>query len=140
MNVYVFKLTNGDDVIGFMENPVLPNQEFYNIVDPMNIVGARDEGGSMGMRLRSTLLLGSEDVLTIAGRHVVTYYKPIPQLADYYQRAAEYAKRFTKPVIHEQIELAINDINRDLEDAETDEQDAKQIGDLINTIIKSTLH
>ena len=136
MSVYVFKLTNGDDVIGFVESPVLPNEEFYNIVDPMSIVGGRDETGSMGMRLCSTLLLGSEDVLTIAGRHVVTYYKPIPQLAEYYQRAAEYAKRFTKPVIYEQIELAIKDINRDLED----EQDAKQIGDLINTIIKSTLH
>lgn len=140
MSVYVFKLTNGDDVIGSVEGSVLPNEEFYNIVDPMTIVGARDEAGLMGMRLRATLLLGSEDVLTIAGKHVITYYKPIPQLAEYYQRATEYATKFTRPLIHEQIELAIREINRDLKEEEEIQEEAESIGDIVSRIVKTTLH
>lgn len=137
MKVYIFKLTSGEDIIGMVENAVLPNEEYYNIIDPMNIVGARDESGSAGMRLRSTLLLSNEDTLTIAGKHVLSYYKPVTQLAQYYQKAAEYAKRYTKPMIHDQIEVAIKEIEHDFAE---EEKEAERLGDIWKRIIGTTLH
>ncbi len=136
MKVYVFKLTTGDDIIGVLENSPLTNDEYYNIIDPMNIVGARDDSGSMGMRLRDTLLLGSDNMLTIGNKNVLTYYEPIPQLANYYKRAYEYAKRFTKPIITEQIEMATKELEQDI--LEEEEQSEKLV-DVLRRMSGSTL-
>lgn len=136
MTVYVFKLTTGEDIIGVVENSLLPNDEYYNIIDPMYIVGARDESGSMGMRLRDATLLSEDNMFTIANKYVVTYYKPVPQFANYYLKAAEYARKYTKPMIMNQIEESVKDIERDMAE---EEEHAQQIGDILRRITGSTL-
>lgn len=136
MTVYVFKLTTGEDIIGVVENSPLSNDEYYNIIEPMYIVGSREESGSMGMRLRDATLLSEDNLFTIANKYVTTYYKPVPQFAKYYLKAAEYARKYTKPMIIGQIEESIKEIERDMAN---EEEHAERIGDILRRITGSTL-
>lgn len=134
--IYIFKLTTGEDIIGVLENSPLTTDEYYNIIDPMTIVGARDDAGSTGMRLRDTLMLAETDILTLANKNVMTFYPPVTQLARYYQKASEYARRFTRPMILEQIEVAISELERDIAD---EELESSKLGDILRKITGSTL-
>ena len=136
MTVYVFKLTTGEDIVGVVENSLLTNDEYYNIIDPMTIVGARDENGAVSMRLRDTTLLSDDDMLTIHSKYVVTYYKPMLQFATYYSKAVDYAKKYTKPTIINQIEESIKDLEKDIVE---EEEHAKRLGDILRKITGSTL-
>ena len=75
-------------------------------------------------------------MFTVAGKYVVTYYKPVSQFANYYLKAAEYARKYTKPMIVNQIEESVKDIERDMAE---EEEHSQQIGDILRRITGSTL-
>lgn len=132
--IYIFKMTSGEDVMGKIETNLLPEDEYYNIIDPMTVIGMRDET-TAGLRLRDTLLLGVDNVLTVHVEHVLSYYQPSPQLAEYYEVASKYAKKYTRPAIQEQIIYATKEMEQ-----EYDEQNIDQLGEMLRKFSGSSIH
>lgn len=125
--ITVFKLSNGEDMIGDVEEP-LTSVEFYNIINPMLIVGARDVYGEGTMKLRDALLLSDEGMMTIPSKHVITYYKPSIAMAAYYTQAVAYSTKCTRPEIAKQIDEATQDLSTAME---AEERAARSLASLL---------
>ena len=110
--IVVLKLTNGEEIVGCVENDDVPvhQLELINLLDPMYIVDQKDEVGHSVMRLEDALLLSDDEYLTFKQKDVITYYKPAPKLCDYYSKASVYAKNYAKPRLHKQITGAIREL------------------------------
>lgn len=117
MNVVVFKLANGTDVIGraaissSLESSAVDS--FLIIHDPMEI-----ERGVEGMKLRDILMLADQEQLIIRMSDVITYYKPIDVMCDYYTKALAYAKNYTKLAVAEQIKVAVKELEETMRQEE----------------------
>lgn len=107
--IKIFKLTNGNEIIGDISEEELTSNEYYNIVNPMLIVGDEDYGYG-GMRLRDALLLSDEDMLTIPAKHCIMYYNPSKVFSEYYELARVHYRINTKKDIEQQIREATFDL------------------------------
>lgn len=108
--IRIFKLTNGNEIIGEITEEELTSNEYYNIVNPMLIVGADDDYGYGGMRLRDALLLSDEDILTVPAKHCIMYYTPSKVFTNYYELARVHYRTNTKKDIEQQIREATFDL------------------------------
>lgn len=135
MTIYVFRLVNGDEMMGDVrDNPEVDH--CFDLHSPMEIITGRDSGGSPVMKLRDTLMLSDDDKLPIFKKDIITYYKPFKALEDYYMIALRYAKETAKP----QISLQIEESARELEQTIREEQQASsRLTDLLMKISKTTL-
>lgn len=104
--VQIVITTTGDEIIGEL-NHQLTNVENHYIMNPMYIVGRRDEYGTNAMRLRSVLLLSDDEHILIPKRYVVATYSPSKMMEEYYIKAVEFDKKHGRPEINGQIEAAI---------------------------------
>lgn len=116
--IKIFKLTNGNEIIGEITEEELSNNEFYNIMNPMLIIGADDDYGHGGMRLRDALLLSDEELLTVPAKHCIMFYNPSKVFRDYYELARIHYRTNTKKEIEEQIQEATADLADHLREKE----------------------
>jgi hypothetical protein len=113
--IKIFLLTNSEEVIGFIEEPIeIATCEYYNIVNPMYIRDDYMKGGSM--RLRDAMMLSSETLMTIPRKHVVSFYTPSAAMERYYHAAVKYATEITKKEIDSQIRHAVSHLEDALEE------------------------
>jgi hypothetical protein len=107
--IYVFKLISGEEIIGaFDDDDETPDKdmEFYNIACPMSIVDGYDEYGGVTMKLRDTMLLSDDNLLSIPNTAIITYYPASKIMIEYYKKAIIFAKKYTKKKIERQIKEA----------------------------------
>ena len=116
--IKIFKLTNGNEIIGKITEEELTSNEYYNIVNPMLIVGGDDEYGYGGMRLRDALLLSDEDFLSVPAKHCIMYYNPSKVFSDYYELARVHYRANTKKDIEQQIREATQDLAEHMREKE----------------------
>ena len=116
--IKIFKLSNGNEIIGEITEEELTSKEYYNIVSPMLIVGADDDYGYGGMRLRDALLLSDEEILTVPAKHCIMYFSPSKVFSDYYQLAKTHYRINTKKDIEQQIREATFDLAEHLKERE----------------------
>lgn len=135
MTVYVFRFTNGDEIMGEVHaSPEI--DQCFDLHSPMEIVSGRDSNGGPIMKLRDSLMLSDDDKLPIFKKDIITYYKPFKALEDYYLKALRYAKECAKP----QISLQIEESARELDETIREEQQASsRLTDLLMKISKTTL-
>lgn len=140
--ILIFKLTDGQEIIGDIDETLLTTSEYYTIVDPMSIMDSTaymEEAGYGGMRLRDTLLLSDDESITIPSKFCITTYNPSQSLVSYYTKARLYYKKYTKKDIDRQIEEAAADMEQSIHERETS---AKTIADILSklSIPKGKLH
>lgn len=140
--ILIFKLTDGQEIIGEIDETLLTTSEYYTIVDPMSIMDSTaymEEAGYGGMRLRDTLLLSDDESITIPSKFCITTYNPSQSLVSYYTKARLYYKKYTKKDIDRQIEEAAADMEQSIHERETS---AKTIADILSklSIPKGKLH
>lgn len=116
--IKIFKLTNGNEIIGEVTEEELTYGETYNIVNPMLIVGADDDFGYGGMRLRDALLLSDEELLSVPAKHCIMYYSPSKVFLDYYKLARTHYRTNTKKDIEQQIREATFDLAEHMKEKE----------------------
>lgn len=134
--IVVFKLVSGEEIIGRMvceSDEEFDTLEMYELFDPMWIV-PNDYGA---MKLRDALMLSENISLIFNPGDVITCYKPIKNLVNYYKRASEYSTDFTRESIASQIDLATYELEQMMQ--EEKEQIAK-LGDVLRKITGSKLH
>lgn len=95
-------LQNGEEVIG----DTLVFDDYVEVYNPMYIVD-----GEVGMKLQDVLLLGDSNKLILKLKDIITFYKPIDILTEYYKKAVEYSKKHTKEITVQQIKYAIEDLD-----------------------------
>lgn len=115
--IKIFKLSNGNEIIGEVAEEELTNNEFYNIMNPMLIIGADDDYGG-GMRLRDAMLLSDEELLTVPVKHCILYYSPSKVFSEYYEIARVHYRINTKKEIEEQIRESTSDLAEHLQEKE----------------------
>lgn len=140
--ILIFKLTDGQEIIGEIDETLLTTSEYYTIVDPMSIMDSTaymEEAGYGGMRLRDTLLLSDDESITIPSKFCITTYNPSQSLVSYYTKARLYYKKYTKKDIDRQIEEAAADMDQSIQERESS---AKTIADILSklSIPKGKLH
>jgi hypothetical protein len=140
--ILIFKLTDGQEIIGDIEENLLTTAEYYTIVDPMTIMDSTaymEEAGYGGMRLRDTLLLSDDDSIVIPSKFCITTYNPSQSLVSYYTKARLYYKKYTKKDIDRQIEEAAADMEQSIHERETS---TKTIAEILSklSIPKGKLH
>ena len=140
--ILIFKLTDGQEIIGEIEESLLTNSEYYTIVNPMSIMDSTsymEEVGYGGMRLRDTLLLSEDESITVPSKFCITTYNPSQSLVTYYTKARVYYKKYTKKDIDRQIEEAAADMEQAILDRESP---AKTIAEILSklSIPKGKLH
>lgn len=140
--ILIFKLTDGQEIIGDIEENLLTTAEYYTIVDPMTIMDSTaymEEAGYGGMRLRDTLLLSDDDSIVIPSKFCITTYNPSRSLVSYYTKARLYYKKYTKKDIDRQIEEAAADMEQSIHERETS---TKTIAEILSklSIPKGKLH
>lgn len=140
--ILIFKLTDGQEIIGDIEENLLTTAEYYTIVDPMTIMDSTaymEEAGYGGMRLRDTLLLSDDDSIVIPAKFCITTYNPSQSLVSYYTKARLYYKKYTKKDIDRQIEEAAADMEQSIHERETS---TKTIAEILSklSIPKGKLH
>lgn len=126
MKTYILKLTTGEEIMGKVD--IESSDEYYNVVDPMLVVGSRDIYGEGAMKLRDALLLSDDAMLSIPSKHVILYYEPMLALQQYYDVAVDYSSKYTKPEISKQINDATMDIR---EGMRAEEKASKSLAELI---------
>lgn len=124
--IVVLKLVTGEEVIGRLSCNT--DQEFdaldlYEMFDPMWIVPT--ENGAM--KLRDALMLADNISLIFNPGDVITCYKPIQSLVQYYERAMEYSQKYTRDNINTQIEQSVLDMNDMIEEERQYEVKAAEI-------------
>lgn len=102
MNTTIVILKSGDEIIG----DVALFDDYIEVYSPMYIVD-----GEVGMKLRDALLLGDENKLIYKLKDVISFYKPMNILVEYYKKAVEYSKQHTKEITVQQIKYAIEDLD-----------------------------
>jgi hypothetical protein len=118
--IYVFKLISGEEYVGTLDtDDGAPenNMEYYNIVNPMEIVNGHDEYGSVIMKLRDGMMLSDDDLMTIPSRAIMTYYSASKVMTEYYKKAILFAKQYTKKKIEGQIKDALSQLEEHMEDS-----------------------
>lgn len=140
--ILIFKLTDGQEIIGDIGENLLTTAEYYTIVDPMTIMDSTaymEEAGYGGMRLRDTLLLSDDDSIVIPSKFCITTYNPSQSLVSYYTKARLYYKKYTKKDIDRQIEEAAADMEQSIHERETS---TKTIAEILSklSIPKGKLH
>jgi hypothetical protein len=130
--IKIFKLTNGNEIIGEVSDEELTSNEFYNIMNPMLIIGADDDYGYGGMRLRDALLLSDEELLTVPVKHCIMFYNPSKVFREYYEVASVHYRSNTKKDIEEQIREATADLVDTLKG--TDRRVAKSLQDILTKL------
>lgn len=131
--IYVFRFTNGDELIGEVSDPT---HDVIELGNPMEIVSGRDEVGNPVMKLRDSLMLSDDKSLPIFKKDIITYYKPFKALEVYYAQALRYAKEYAKPQIAMQIEASSRDLDQTIKE---EEQNTSKLTDLLMKISKTTL-
>jgi hypothetical protein len=137
--ILIFKLTDGQEIIGDIEENLLTTAEYYTIMDPMTIMDSTaymEEAGYGGMRLRDTLLLSDDDSIVIPSKFCITTSQ---SLVSYYTKARLYYKKYTKKDIDRQIEEAAADMEQSIHERETS---TKTIAEILSklSIPKGKLH
>lgn len=95
------KLSNGDEIIGKIEGDT---DAFYNVSDPMMVIGLREDNPySGGMRLRHCLSLSADDFLSIPIKDVILTYTPSKAMEDYYHQSVIYNNIYVIPEIERQV-------------------------------------
>ncbi len=102
MNTSIVILTSGDELIGDMA----VFEDYVEVYSPMYIID-----GEVGMKLRDALILSDQDKLIFKMKDVITFYKPVDILVDYYKKAVEYSNMYTRQATHKQIKYAIEDLD-----------------------------
>jgi len=100
--IVILMMSSGEELIGDVE----VHAEHFEIFDPMHIVDTE-----IGMKLQNSLLLSDSNKLIFKSKDVITYYKPSNLLVEYYQKAALYSKKYTKPSTISQLKNAIHEID-----------------------------
>jgi DNA transposition AAA+ family ATPase len=102
MNTSIVILASGDELIGDMA----VFEDYVEVYNPMYIID-----GEVGMKLRDALILSDQDKLIFKMKDVITFYKPVDILVDYYRKAVEYSNMYTRQATHKQIKYAIEDLD-----------------------------
>ena len=140
--IHIFKLTNGEQIIGRLEETELTNQDFYSILNPMLVIDSTplmEEAGYGGMRLRDAMILSDDDKLVIPAKFCITVYNPSAALLKYYDRASVFYRKYTKKDIDRQIEDAVLDLEQAVREREAS---SKTLADVLAklSIPKGKLH
>ncbi len=140
--ILIFKLMDGQEIIGQIEESLLTTPEFYTIMNPMSIMDSTsymEEAGYGGMRLRDTLLLSDDESIIMPSKFCITTYNPSKSLVDYYTKARLYYRKYTKKDIDKQIEEAAADMEQSIHEREST---TKTIADILSklSIPKGRLH
>ena len=104
--IYTFKLISGEEIIGALDckDDISINElEYCNIVNPMHLIDGFDQYGNVTMKLRDTMLLSDETMMTVPSKYIITYYPVTKIMEEYYKRAVIFAKEHTKKKIEKQI-------------------------------------
>lgn len=123
MNTSIIILKSGDEIIG----DVALFDDYIEVYSPMYIVD-----GEVGMKLRDALLLGDENKLIYKLKDVISFYKPMNILVEYYKKAVEYSKQHTKEITVQQIKYAIEDLDEMLS------QKRDRFSDIMNMLSPSS--
>lgn len=115
--ITIFKLTTGEEVIGRTFSDM--TDEWINIEDPMYIVGLREEDRVLGLRLRDAVMLGSDTLMSLPAKYIITTYEPNDMLIAYYNKAIVYNTTYARPSIGMHIQYAIEDIEERMKAEET---------------------
>jgi hypothetical protein len=102
MNTSIVILQNGEEVIG----DIALFDDYIEVYNPMYIVE-----GEVGMKLQDALLLSDNDKLIFKMKDIISFYKPMDILIEYYKKAVQYSKKHTKAITVQQIKYAIEDLN-----------------------------
>ncbi len=132
--IKIFKLTNGNEIIGEITDEELTLNEYYNIINPMLIIGADDDYGYGGMRLRDALLLSDDDFMTIPAKHCMMYYSPSRVFVEYYQLANKHYKTNTKRDIEQQIKEATTELGQYMNDRTVDPRKARSLDRIMDIL------
>lgn len=136
MITLVLKILTGEEILGqidIKDADEITNLEYFELIDPMWIV--QDEYGAM--KLRDAAVLSKNNTLAIPIECVIICYEPTDNLVNYYMRANEYNKQYTKAAINNQISAATHEFDQMLRD----EGDySSKISEMIRKINGSKLH
>ena len=140
--ILIFKLIDGQEIIGTVQETLLTPPEYYTIMEPMSIMDSTsymEEAGYGGMRLRDTLLLSDDESITIPSKFCITTYNPSKSLVAYYTKAKLYYRKYTKKDIDRQIEEAAADMEQSIHERESS---TKTIAEILSklSIPKGKLH
>lgn len=102
MNTSIVILMSGDEVIG----DVAVFDDHIEVYNPMYIIDSE-----AGMKLRDALILSDQDKLLFKMKDIITLYKPVDILVDYYRKAIEYSNLYTRKATQKQIKYAIEDLD-----------------------------
>lgn len=134
--IVVFKLYSGDEVIGRLDaetDEEFDNLEYYELKDPMWIVPT--EGGAM--KLRDACMLSLNEGLIFHPESIITCYKPIVSLINYYNKASTYSAEFTRESIANQIDLATYELEQMMQE---EKEYAAKMGAALRKVTGSKLH
>ena len=109
--IVIFRLYSGEEIIGKLNvntDEEFDNLEHYELFDPMWIVPT--DGGAM--KLRDACMLSLNEALIFHPESIITCYKPIDNLINYYQKACRYSVDFTRESIASQIDLAAQELDQ----------------------------
>ncbi len=125
--ITILRLTTGEEIIGEIEDESLPNNEFYNILNPMFIVSSREDHGG-AMKLRDFFLLSEEELLSLPKKRVMVEYAPSYTFLEYYKKASYYQRNYTKVMIDEQIRAATAELDEMISE---ENRHAKKLTDIL---------
>ena len=133
--ITILRLTTGEEIIGEIENDLLTNNEYYNILNPMLIVSSKEDYGG-AMKLRDYFLLSDEELLSLPAKQVVVEYAPTYTMQEYYKKASYYQRTYTKIIVDEQIRVATTELDSMISLENTQ---AKSLTDVLMKTTKSRL-
>ena len=134
--IVVFRLYSGEEVIGKLDvetDEEFDNLEHYELMDPMWIVPT--EGGAM--KLRDACMLSLNQGLIFHPEAIITCYKPIPNLVNYYKKANVYSVEFARESIANQIDFATQELEQMMQE---EKEYIAKMGDAIRKMTGSKLH
>lgn len=134
--IVVFRLYSGEEIIGRLTaetDEEFDNLEYYELMEPMWIVPT--EGGSM--KLRDACMLALNEALIFHPESIITCYKPIENLINYYKKASAYSSEIARESIANQIDLATYELEQMLRE---EKEYAANIGEVLRKITGSKLH
>lgn len=134
--IYIYKLITGEEVIGD-SNDSDNLTEYHNIENPMTFMDMSDQTGVTSFKLVNSLMLSSEELLTVHKKNVVAWYRPSEMMEEYYRKAVVYSAKHTEPAVDRMLEQAIFDINAKLVE---DKKDTSELTELLLEIYGTTLH
>ena len=84
--IKIFKMTNGEDIIGSVDDKPHWRDSVHKITDPYYIIEIQDEYGRIVTKLSNLLALSDETTIIIDKEQIITSFKAKDIIVEYYNK------------------------------------------------------